>query len=280
MKRRLLGVLSVFVVAVLGSVLLASPASATSTTAKDYYLALGDSLAFGYQPIDHTDALHQGYVDDLYADLHAGDRKLTLDNLGCPGETTTTMLSGAVCGPQVAEAVAFLRAHRNHTRVVTIDIGANDILRCVHGTTADSACFVSTLGTIASNLTTIMADLRAVAPHVEIVGMTYYDPLLATWLTGPAGQAFATQSVALLGVLNSTLTAVYQSASARIADVAAAFSSTDLTTQVTLPFFGTVPLAVARICQWTWMCDPVFGPDIHANVHGYAVMADTFEGVV
>ncbi len=280
MTRRLVSVLSVLVVVATGLGLVAPPASAASETAKDYYLALGDSLAFGYQPIDHTDALHQGYVDDLYAHLKAGDHKLTLDNLGCPGETTTTMLSGAICGPQVDEAVRLLQEHGHHTRLVTIDIGANDILHCVPGTAVNMACLEAALGTIATNLTTIMAELRAVAPKVEIVGMTYYDPFLATWLNGPAGQAFAAQSVGLLALLNSTLSAAYEHAGARIADVAATFSTTDLTTQVNLPFVGTVPLAVARICEWTWMCAPVFGPDIHANVFGYAEIAGTFEGVV
>jgi hypothetical protein len=38
-----------------------------------------------------------------------------------------------------------------------------------------------------------------------------------------------------------------------------------------------VPLNVARICQWTWMCaPPPVGPNIHANDAGYHVIADTF----
>jgi hypothetical protein len=40
----------------------------------------------------------------------------------------------------------------------------------------------------------------------------------------------------------------------------------------------TVPVAVARICQWTWMCAPApRGPNIHANATGYKQLAKTFK---
>ena len=56
-----------------------------------------------------------------------------------------------------------------------------------------------------------------------------------------------------------------------------AFSSDDFATQVPLPGFGTVPLNVARICQWTWVCaPPPLGPNNHANAAGYGVIAATF----
>jgi hypothetical protein len=44
---------------------------------------------------------------------------------------------------------------------------------------------------------------------------------------------------------------------------------------------GEVPLNVARICQWTWVCaPPPLGPDNHANSAGYAVIAATFASVL
>ena len=56
--------------------------------------------------------------------------RLWLVKLGCPGETTVTMIAGGICsydhGSQLDEAVAFLRAHRSFVAFVTIDIGAND----------------------------------------------------------------------------------------------------------------------------------------------------------
>ena len=70
-----------------------------------YYVALGDSLAQGVQPATpplppgvtlgqsiETDA---GYANDLYAHYkRAFGGALTLVQLGCPGETSTSMLTG------------------------------------------------------------------------------------------------------------------------------------------------------------------------------------------
>src|SRR5262249_59499087 len=57
---------------------------------KDFYLGLGDSLAFGFQP--NFDFSH-GYVYQWYADLQQqGSRSRT--DYGCNGETTTTFILG------------------------------------------------------------------------------------------------------------------------------------------------------------------------------------------
>ena len=74
---------------------------------------------------------NRGYVDDLYALLRFRTPGLKLAKLGCPGETTASMISGNVCsyreGSQLAAALAFLQS--NKVDLVTIDIGANDIDR-------------------------------------------------------------------------------------------------------------------------------------------------------
>jgi len=259
----------VIVAALIGATLVVTPASAADSTR--YYLALGDSLAFGYQP--NGDFAH-GYVQQLSATLP----DLTLQNLGCPGETTTTMVTGGICpypggGGQLGTALAFLRAHRGKVRLITIDIGANDVNPCATATGIDLTCFRKGLVTIAVNLSVIVARLRAAAPYAEIIGMTYYDTALAAWLTGPAGQALAKQSLPLIHELNGLLSLVYRFARFRVADVAGAFSTDDMTTMV-----GGLPLDVARICQWTWLCTPK--RDIHANTTGYGVIAQAFRAVL
>src|ERR1700740_790657 len=101
-----------------------------------YYLALGDSLSQGVQPDAAGTSVEtgQGYPDQLYAMLRPSQPALQLVKLGCPGETTATMIHGGIChypgGSHVAAAVAFLPAHRGHVRLVTIDIGANDPEDC------------------------------------------------------------------------------------------------------------------------------------------------------
>jgi lysophospholipase L1-like esterase len=130
----------------------AVPANASPSPV--YYLALGDSLAYGYQP---THVTGQGYVDDLYTSLHNADSRVVLENLGCPGETSGTMLSGGVCpfagAPnQMDAAVAFLRAHPGRVKLITIDIGANDVDGCLSSGSIDVTCISNGLTAIATNL--------------------------------------------------------------------------------------------------------------------------------
>jgi lysophospholipase L1-like esterase len=274
MLRKLLGL-----AAITATVLaVAAPQASAHPRPSSYYVALGDSLAAGYQP-DPAIGRDQGYVPRIHRAL---GRTVKLQNLGCDGATTTTLLSGGGrcaygdASSQLIAAERFLRRHRGQIRVVTIDIGANDVNRCGATGAIDQACSITALSTMSANLGQIVNRLRAAAPGVRIVGMTYYNPYLAAWLRGPAGQVVAQQSVPLSTLLNQILTGVYTAAGMRVADVGTAFASTDLTTTAELPGVGTVPLAVARICTWTWMCVPGRTPDIHATSTGYQVIADTF----
>ena len=59
-----------------------------------WYLALGDSLAAGYQPIGRPEDDHRtrsGYADQLWLMARAHYPNLELRNLACPGESTETM---------------------------------------------------------------------------------------------------------------------------------------------------------------------------------------------
>jgi lysophospholipase L1-like esterase len=267
-------VTSVIVAALVLLTISGSPARADDDHASSqYYLALGDSLAFGYQP--NRDFTH-GYVQQLYATLHAQQPRLVLQNLGCPGETSTSLILGGKCpypngASQLDTAIAFLRAHPGKVRLITLDIGGNDVNPCVTASGIDRACFNQGLLHIAINLSVAVARLRAAAPRAELVGMTYYDTVLAAWLTGPAGQALARQSLQFIHELNGLIGIIFRFARSRVADVAKAFSTDDMT------LVNGVPLNVVRICQWTWMCTQ---RDIHANTAGYGVIAATFAAVL
>jgi lysophospholipase L1-like esterase len=262
---------------------------------QEYYLSLGDSLSVGVQPDAQGASVptDQGYADQLYATARHSDRDLRLTKLGCPGETSGTLVNGGICGyagddrysltagtgTQLAAALAFLGEHRGRVPLITLDIGANDLNPCLTlgSISAISACLPPVFAALEQNLATTLAQLRAADPHATIIGMTYYDPELADWLTGPAGQAFAQASVSLATSFNQVLTAVYQQAGAPVADVFTAFDTTDLTDTVNLPGIGTVPENVALICQWTWECaPPPVGPNEHANAVGYAIIARAF----
>ncbi len=268
----------VLVLGTVGSVAAWSGASADH--AKSYYVSVGDSLAAGVQPIGDPGNLYRtrdGYAEQLLAIGREQLPKLSLVKLGCPGETTATMMNGGICpyrhGSQLDEAVSFLHAHSNHVAFVTIDIGANDF-PC-----NEARCVPAGVASIQANLPKILAMLRkAAGPDVPIVGMTLYNPFLAAWLLGPEGQAYAEFSEsALMGPIDALLRGIFQGAGMAVADVEGAFSSTDFSSLADLPGVGPVPLNVARICMWTWVCAPApLGPDNHANRAGYAVIAQAF----
>ncbi len=255
----------------------------------DYYLALGDSLAVGVQPNAAGVSLPtpQGYADDLAQRLRERNRHLTFVDLGCPGETTTTMLVGGCPFPhsytdQVDAAVTFLTDHPHARILVTLDIGANNVDGCATASGINIACVASGLRTAAADLPKILGALTAAAgKRVEFAAMNYYNPFLALWLSGPAGQQQAIASVQLQAQLNGLLEQAYDAFGIRVADVSGAFQSTQFTPLVQLTPTLQVPLNVARVCQWTWMCAPApVGPNIHANKTGYEQIADAFADLV
>jgi lysophospholipase L1-like esterase len=247
----------------------AAPTPSSTTTSAvaptGWYLALGDSLAAGMQPTT-GDQKDRGYAGPVLEGLRTTAPDTQLTNLGCSGETTSTMLRGGLCSypekNQVAAAVAFLKANADNTRLITLDMGANNVLKCAQ-TTIDQACATSNTTTVARELAQILAQLRAAAPKARIVVLTYYNPLLAAWRTGPDGQKFADQSQPLMAALNAEIIKAAKPVSAKVADVAGAFATTTTSG-------SPQPTNVKRICDWTWMCSK---RDIHANDAGYAAMA-------
>jgi lysophospholipase L1-like esterase len=271
-------------VALAAAVCSACSASAPAKPAPTvYYLALGDSLSRGVQPDAAGASVEttQGYPDLVYAQLRLTHPGLRLVQLGCPGETTETMMHGGICrypgGSQLAAAVAFLRAHLGHVLLVTIDIGANDPEEC--GGQRKLAGLASCIGQIpetATRLVTILGRLRAAAgPAVRIVGMSYYLPDLAQWRDGTLGHAVARVSARLDAAFTGLLDRAYAQAGDGVANVFGAFDTADFGHPVTVPGIGSLPRNVARICEWTWECaPPPRGPNQHANPAGYRVIAN------
>jgi len=224
----------------------------------------------------------EGYADQLHDIIAPDYRKLKLTKLGCPGETTATMIGGGTCtyeeGSQLAQAVEFLHAHNNKVAVVTIDMGVNDVLAadCIDlGTgSVNQVCLFNAFNTMSYNLMTILAALQQEAhPDTKFVAVNYYNTFLASWFNGLPGQALAYQSAVLANILNyDTLGAVYGAFGIPVADVAVAFDSGN---------FGPsgvpgLPQNVLNLCTYTWMCiAPPVGPNIHANRYGYGLIAAT-----
>jgi lysophospholipase L1-like esterase len=253
-----------------GETAITTPASAPPGTG--YYVALGDSLAAGFQ--NGADHRTEGYVGAVRRAVEVRHGPTELVNLACSGETTTSMLRGGGCtydrGSQLAEAERFLRGHAADMRLVTLDIGGNDVARCGFGGLKPS-CTTPALATLAKNLPAITSRLRAAAPHVQVVVLNYYDPFLVLDLFGASGSSAPGQrSVAELAKVNAAIAGSARASGARVADVASAYDTT-VTTPTVVKGVGTLPTNLARIITWTWMAPPRF--DFHANDAGYAVMA-------
>ncbi|MBI2467987.1 MAG: SGNH/GDSL hydrolase family protein [Candidatus Rokubacteria bacterium] len=238
-----------------------------------FYLSLGTSLSVGVQPNPggQNRRTQEGYADQLHAALN--QTNLRLVKLGCPGETTITMITGSICdyelGSQLAQAVSFLQDHQGSVALVTIDMGANDIEPCGSLDGIDPACVAQAFANVGGNLPYILGVLReAAGPGVPIVGTNYYNPFVAAWFVNPA---LAEESRLALLFFNALLGGIYTAFSVPVADVAATFHAGD-----PFPDAG-IPLGVLLVCQWTWMCAaPPVGPNIHANAEGYGVIAGAF----
>jgi lysophospholipase L1-like esterase len=95
---------------ILSATMFAASASAAKPP-HEGYLAIGDSLAFGYSQQlfnenektgENPEAFRHGYVDDYLKFLPAG---VALTNNGCPGETTDSMIGNGPLSAQMAAAL-------------------------------------------------------------------------------------------------------------------------------------------------------------------------------
>jgi lysophospholipase L1-like esterase len=262
------------VVAVVASFLAATAPGTLAASKATFYVSVGDSLAQGYQPIGGPpsplgeDGYAQGYANQLFKLVRDRFEQLQLVKLGCGGETTRTMVLGApwcgfAAGSQLAQAEAFLRAHRDEIEFVTIDVGANDVFQY-----GDQAA-----ATILTYLPQILSRLRVAAgPGVPIIGMSYYGVRLPAIWNATHDLAAVNAYVAQVAAFNGLLESIYAAAGDPVADVDGAFQVGDTT------LVDGTPINVLRECQWTWVCaSPPLGPDIHANSDGYGVIAQAFE---
>lgn len=263
-----------------------------------YYVSLGTSLSQGVRPNGSgvTVPTDDGYPDQLFDQIRPGfeaggvNRELRLVKLGCPGETLDDMINGGNCvyiaGSQLDAGVDFLEDNADKVHLLTIDIGGNDFRNadCITDV-VDLDCANTVSDQIATALASALAALNAAAdPATTIVGMNYYNPYLSSWLEDNAGQTLATASADAAVVLNVALANTYATAGVPMADVYGAFESDDFVTMVatSLPAPNDMlPISVANICTFTYMCDPPpRGPDIHATVAGYSLIAETLAAIL
>lgn len=214
MKFRALAAVGAAAIAVTSLVALAPSGSAAQVRraaapapvrAGSVYLALGDSIPFGYREATSLPAPKYTQANTLigYPNLIANDLDLHVANAACPGETTTSMINtsrpdngcnhNATGGPgyraagfplhvsytgsQLDYAMKFLKSHPN-TKLVTLQIGANDGLVC-QATTEDHctspAELSALLAAIGKHVATILHRLRGTGYKGQLVIVNYYS---------------------------------------------------------------------------------------------------------
>jgi lysophospholipase L1-like esterase len=262
-------------------------AFARAAGGQTYYLALGDSLAVGAQPNLPQDTTlvptSVGYANDIFNKLSQENSNLQLKELGCIGETTTSLIQGGNCsygadGSQLKAAIDFLE--HNRVSLITLDIGANDIDSCISTSGISDSCVFSALVRVGGDLSFILEELRrAAGPGVPILGMNYYDPFLAAWTLGSSGQALAVQSLEATDLFNGVLDSVYHAFGVPVADVAGAFQINNFA-----PAPDNLPENVYQTIQLTYVSLGITFPNVVANVHpnpsGYEVIAAAFEAKI
>ena len=258
--------------------LISLPAATAQLAAEPgVYLALGDSLAVGVG----ASAPSLGYVARLFSFLQDPRRSngMTLKNLAIPGETSMSFLGSSAGQPsQVSQALAEIGAPTD-VRVVTLDIGGNDILGLLRmepcasapSSTACQEIVASTLRAFSQSYPIILQylalALAADADAERLLIMTYYNPFTGTGspYEGPA-------DAALLGSDRSVDCTANASDPARI-------GLNDLITCIGRSYGGEIVDVYPRFTENTLALTHIGAGDIHPNDAGHAVIADAFKTV-
>jgi lysophospholipase L1-like esterase len=237
---------------------------------KQYYLALGDSLAFGFRfdifnqhfPSEPPELFH-GYVDDFGGMLQLIRPNIRTVNLACVGETTDTFIHGGCIytaqgfqlhngysGSQLDAAIGVLRAHPGQVSPITFNLGGNDLNALTAICGSDLACYQlqapAFLDRIRTNIDQILGRLRAAAPSSEIITFTNYS---VAFLVDP-------RFLALTDAFNAVVTSTAATHRVRVADVFSAFNGA---------------LQPVTICTLTLICA---SGDSHPTDAGHEVIAE------
>jgi lysophospholipase L1-like esterase len=189
------------------------------------YVALGDSVTFGYQEPQVVPA--PNYQDassfPAYPELLGSEVHLNVVNAACPGETSASLIDATAqsngcentpgkgnvgyrtlyplhakySGSQLAFAVSYLKKHHD-VRLVSLMIGANDFFVCQE-TTADKCVSLTeqaaVITSVARNVKTILSQIRNKAHYGGQLAIVNYYSLDYSSQTMDAQSALLNQSV-------------------------------------------------------------------------------------
>jgi lysophospholipase L1-like esterase len=283
------------------NVAIITPAAVSGAFTQHYYVAMGDSLSFGFQP--SLDFSH-GFADDLFADLQRAEvtskerNTNHLENYACAGETSSTMINGGCLGrdflkipysgPQLDAVIAFMLAHKGEISPVTFEIGANDVLPDWNvATCTASGSTDEDIKLVDENLTRIdmSSDAAARDPNNKANGILQrltnalaLSPGLP--IQGPANTQARPGDLVMLNYYNPFAKVCPDSApfvkklNDHLAADAAKFGVPIV--DIYTAFGGDAGMA-GNICAYTWYCAR---QDIHPTTAGYQAIATAVKGTL
>lgn len=242
------------------------------------YLALGDSVVFGYiTQAGFEYANPHNFIG--YPDYVGRAFRFDTTNASCPGEATSGFISStgadngcrpfrasaplhvSYTGTQLNYAITFLKRHHN-TRLVTIGIGANDAFLLESACGGDPTCIANglpkVLATISANMRTILDAIRATHFRGVLMIVNYYS----LDYSDAAGTG-------LTILLNQAIAAPAKADHAVVADVFDAFKAAAST-----PFAGGSTCKAGLLNaspQNQFLCD------VHPSQSGQQLLAHTVE---
>jgi lysophospholipase L1-like esterase len=239
---------------------------------KQYYLALGDSITYGYQAYKHAaglppSAFNTGYVEVFAAHLRAIQPAITVVNYGCPGESTRSFLKGPCLwaefgeqlhdpftGRQLDAALSFLRTHPGQVSPITLTLWGNNVREFSAECQGDATCIETGafkfIDDLSKDLSKILGALRKEAPNADIIVTGSWDSFIdALEFADPFFQ-----------LLNASMAATGAAEHVRFADPFPLFNPQ-----------GDLQREVETLCALLLLCTQ---NDSHPSDVGYQVLGD------
>jgi len=264
------------IVCLAGAIVISTASHAASQVAngpKQYYLALGDSITYGYQADKHEarlppSAFNTGYVDVFATRLREIQPGITVVNYGCPGESTRSFLKGpclwaesgeqlhdSFTGRQLDAAISFLRTHPGEVSPITLTLWGNNVRAFIAGCQGDGICVQNGafkfIDDLRKDVAKILKELRKEAPDADIIVSGSWDSFIDDL-------EFADP---LFQLLNASMAATAASEGVRFADP--------------FPFFnpqGDLQREKETLCALLLLCMP--NSDSHPSDLGYQMLGN------
>lgn len=174
-----------------------------------YYMALGDSLAFGFHLVQYQQevmtnsynpsSFNDGYDAIFFHNLQGINPQIQEINYACPGETSASFINGGCAfhttasslhssypasQSQLQAALSFIKLYPGSVSTITINIGVNEAInlstKCEQQSNPQQ-CYIdgtpAILSSVRQNYENIITSLKQAAPNANIIIVKSPNPV-------------------------------------------------------------------------------------------------------